>query len=129
MADDRFEITAHPEHCLLRITMRGFWTVATIDEYRRAVRAAGARLLAAGCASGSIVALVDVRDGGVQQQEVVAAYRERMGGDELAPHRLATLVSSALLKRQVERIALANQRLFTDEAEAMAWLLDPSDTR
>ena len=127
MASDRFEIAIDPERRLLRVTMRGLWDLDTIEDYRRAALAAASSMIASGCSSGAILALVDVRDGGAQQQDVVVAFRERMGGGDLAPRRLATLVTSALLKRQVERIAVPNQRLFTDESEAMAWLLDNSE--
>ena len=61
-----------------------------------------------------------------QTQDAVNSFRERFGDNRLAPRRLATLVSSALFKRQAERIGMGNQRMFTDEAEALAWLL--SDT-
>ena len=127
MTIDPFEITTDPARCLLRVTMRGLWDVHTVEAYRRAALAAATNLIASGCDSGTILALVDAREAGAQQQDVVTAYRERMAGDDLAPRRLATIVSSALLKRQVERIAVPNQRLFTDEAEALAWLLDPAD--
>ena len=127
MANDRFEITSDPARCFLRVTMRGNWDVETVEEYRQAVLATVTRMLAAGCASGAFLALVDARETGAQQQAVVAAYKDRLNTDGLSPRRLATLVSSALLKRLVERIAVANQRLFTDEAEALAWLFAPSE--
>ena len=127
MVNDRFEITTDPARYLFRVTMRGLWDLETIEAYRSAAHEAVERMIAAGCEHGSIVALVDAREGGPQQQSIVDAYRERLGGEDMTPRRLATLVSSALLKRQVERIAVPNQRLFTDEAAAMAWLLDPSD--
>ena len=128
MASDRFDITTDVSRCLLRVTMRGLWSLETVEEYRRAALAAAARMTSSGCASGSILALVDARDGSAQQQDVIAAYRDRMSGGDLVPGRLATLVSSMLFKRQVERIGLPNQRLFTDEAEALDWLLTPSES-
>lgn len=121
---DPFDIIADPQHGLLRITMRGHWDVETVRRYKDAIGRAAAGLYDAGNAPGSLVALVDVRGGGAQSQEVIAYYQEELGGPYgPAPRRLATLVSSALFKRQVERIAIANQRLFTDEKEALDWLL------
>ncbi|MEG3143124.1 hypothetical protein U1839_00535 [Sphingomonas sp. RT2P30] len=119
----QFEIIKESEHGLLRIVMRGHWDVAMVSQYKAALVEAVNAMIAAGCESGSLVALVDAREQGAQSQDVIADYKERLGGGDLAPRRLATLVSSALFKRQVERIAIGNQRLFTDEAEAIAWLL------
>ncbi|WP_374942064.1 hypothetical protein [Sphingomonas sp.] len=122
---DKFEITPDPAASLLRITMRGHWDLATVTLYREALVRAVAAMRAAGCKPGTVCALVDARDGGAQSQEVVASFRDNLRGGDLAPRRLATLVSSALFRRQIERIAIPNQRLFTDEHDALAWLLSP----
>jgi hypothetical protein len=125
VTDEKFRIVAEPRHCLLRITMREQWTIETVAAYKAALLPEVDRLLASGCARGNMVALVDARHGGAQSQDVIAEYQRQLGGSDLAPRRLATLVSSALFKRQIERIAIPNQRLFTDEDEALAWLLSP----
>ena len=122
---DPFTITTDPARNLIRVVMRGYWTLGTIDAYEQALVAAGIAMRAAGCRREDFLALVDARDGGPQSQDVVSQYRDRLGREERLPRRLATLVSSALLKRQVDRIAIPNQRMFTDEAEALAWLLSP----
>ncbi len=122
---DPFTISIDPARNLVRVVMRGHWTLGTIDAYEQALMVAGAAMRDAGVRREDFLALVDARDGGPQSQEVVTQYRERLGRKEMLPRRLATLVSSALLKRQVDRIAIPNQRLFTDEAEAIAWLLSP----
>ncbi len=127
MSSEPFEITADPSRCLLRITARGLWNLKTVTTYKTALLAAVQRMLVAGGQSGEIVALFDAREGGPQSQEVVAEFRAQLGQPALAPRRLATLVGSALLRRQVDRIAIPNQRVFTNEAEALAWLLSPSD--
>ena len=127
MTADKFRIVAEPRHCLLRITMRDHWTIETVAAYKTALLPVVDRLLASGCARGKMVALVDTRNGGAQSQDVIAEYQRQLGGSDLAPRRLATIVSSALVKRQVERIAIPNQQLFTDEDEALAWLLSPDE--
>lgn len=124
---ERFTITPVPANGMLRIVMRGHWTLDTVDEYKRAMLAAAGKLVAAGCKPDDIIALCDTREHGPQSQDVVARFKQMLGGDGFAPRRLATVTSSALLKRQVERIAVANQRLFTDEAEALAWLLSDAE--
>ena len=127
MPSDKFEIRSDVGNGLLRIALRGNWDVETIREYKEAVTGAVAALYEAGKKPGQLVALVDTREAGAQSQEVIAAYQKELGsGSGLAPRKLATLVSSHLLKRQVERIAMPNQRLFTEERDALTWLL--SDT-
>ena len=128
MSTEQFQIAIEPQKRLMRITLQGMWTVETVEAYRQAVIEAGTKMATLGCPVDEILALVDARAGGPQSQEVVAAWRDRIEAHGLAaPRRLASVVSSALLKRQVERIAVPNQRLFTEEAEALAWLLSPVD--
>ncbi len=122
---DRYEIAIDPERKLVRVAMRGHWSLGTVRVYKQDILAAVGKLRSAGCAAGEIVALVDIRDGGAQSQEVIAAYKDDLAGPDLVPRRLATLVSSALFRRQVERIAIPNQRFFTDGTEALAWLMSP----
>ena len=129
MSNDKFRIIADPRRHLLRIALMGHWEVADVLEYKAALGDAVQRMRAEGCLPGSISALVDTRDGGVQSQDVVAAWQKELGSTTPAPRRLATIVSSALLRRQVDRIAIANQRLFDNENEAMAWLLSSEDIR
>ena len=126
---DHYDITIDPLRQLVMVTMRGHWDVETVRAYKRDILVAVDRLRSAGCAADRIIALVDIRDGGAQSQEVIAAYKDDLSEPDLMPRRLATLVSSALFRRQVERIAIPNQRLFTDEAEALAWLMSPDDAR
>lgn len=126
MADDLFAISKDSAHCLLRIRMLGLWMIDTVEDYRRAVVRAAAGMAAAGYAQDDIPVLVDARHGNVMQQDGLPAYRDRTNADNLVPKRLATSVSSALLERQVERIAAPNRRLFAAEGEVSAWLFDGS---
>lgn len=79
-----------------------------------------------GCKLGSIVSLTDARQRGAQSQDVVAAFQQQLGG-KLTPKRQAILVSSVLFERQIQRIDIPNQRMFTDEDQAMVWLLSPDE--
>ena len=126
--NDRFHIVGDPQRSLIRIVMRGHWDVQTVRSYKEAIVAAVGRMRSQGCKPEGIVALVDLREGGAQSQEVITAYKGDLDDANLVPRRLATLVSSALFKRQVERIAIPNQRFFIDESEALDWLLsaDPA---
>jgi hypothetical protein len=118
-----FTIESQSDQGLLRITLRGHWDLATVVRYRVVLTAAIERMRASGVRQERIVALVDARGVTAQTQAVVAFYQRHLGIADLAPRRLATLLSSALFKRQVERIAIPRQRIFADEDEAMAWLL------
>lgn len=123
-----FDIATEPARSLLRITMRGHWDVATVALYETALRKAVQEMLAKGCPHGDMLALVDLREVKAQSQDVIAAYKERLDRADLAPRRLATLVSSALFKMQVQRIAIPNQRLFTSEDDAVEWLLSADES-
>lgn len=125
MNGDKFDIRIDAAQCLLRITLRGLWQADDVHAYRAALAEVSATLRAAGCPRGETIVLVDARANGPQSQDVITSYRSTMGGQDMAVRRLATLVTSALFKRQVERIAISNQQLFTDEADALAWLLSP----
>ncbi|QBM76582.1 hypothetical protein E2E30_12975 [Sphingomonas sp. AAP5] len=125
MEGEHFDINTDAARNLLRVTMRGHWTLDTVEAYKKAVLSAVSGMLAAGCRRGDVLAFVDARDLSAQSQDAVADYKASMDRDGLLPRRLATLVSSALFKRQVERIAIPNQRLFSDEASALAWLTSP----
>lgn len=127
MADDKFEVSADTARGLLRITLRGLWNADDVRRYRSLLARMSEQLRAAGCPRGNTIVLVDARALGPQSQDMVAHYKASMGGDDMAVRRLATIVTSALFRRQVERIAIANQRVFNDESGALAWLLSSED--
>ena len=123
MQTHHFDITTDATRGLLIVRMRGHWTSEIVNAYKKAVLRAAADLLAAGSRQGEVLALVDARDLSAQSQNVVAEFKANMDREGLLPRRLATVTSSILFRRQVERIAIPNQRLFNDEDEALAWLM------
>ncbi|WP_375428578.1 hypothetical protein [uncultured Sphingomonas sp.] len=127
MEQEQFIITTDPAKKLVHVVMKGFWISETVFAYDREIRAAADRMAAAGHPRHELLALVDAREAGVQTGELIFAYRERFGAPARQPRRVATIVSSALFKRQVERIAIPNQRIFDNEVDAMRWLLSPDD--
>lgn len=127
MSVHMFDIIPDARRSMLRITMRGHWMAETVQEYRVAVARAVATLIENGCKRERIVALVDAREVSAQSQDVIEEYQKGMVRDGRVPRRLATLLSSALFKRQVERIAMPNQRIFSHEHEALAWLLSSDE--
>ena len=123
MSVDPFDIVTDVPRNMVRVTMRGHWSLGTIADYRAAVGAAVTALRAKGCKGRDIAALVDARELTAQSQDAIADYRQSMIREEFLPRKLATVLSSALFKRQVERIDIPNQRIFTDPGEALSWLL------
>ncbi|WP_010219475.1 hypothetical protein [Sphingomonas sp. PAMC 26621] len=123
MHAEHFDIMIDASRSLLHVTMRGHWMTETVDRYEQAVGVAAAGMLSAGCRRGSLIALVDARELNAQSQNVIVEFKARMHREGLLPRRLATVLSSTLFKRQVERIAIPNQRLFVDESDALSWLL------
>ncbi|WP_242140917.1 hypothetical protein [Sphingomonas sp. TREG-RG-20F-R18-01] len=123
MHAEHFDITTDASRSLLHVTMRGHWMTETVDRYEQAVGVAVAGILSAGCQRGSLLALVDARELNAQSQNVVAEFKARMHHGGLLPRRLATVLSSTLFKRQVERIAIPNQCLFVGDSDALSWLL------
>ena len=79
-------------------------------------------MIARGAVHGEILALVDARGLGAQAQNVIDRFKQSFAVQDMQPKKLATIVSSALFKLQVRRIAIPNQMIFSDEAEAMRWL-------
>ena len=123
MGEPNFTIAIDPGRKLLRITLRGFWDIATMDAYDAELRRVGGELTAAGHRREELIALVDARALSVQSQDLISTYKDRFGGAERHGRRVATLASSVLFKKQAERIAFPNQRIYMDEEEALAWLM------
>lgn len=123
MHADHFDITIDASRSVLHVTMRGHWMTEPVERYEQAVGVAVAGMLSAGCLRGNLLALVDARKLNTQSQNVIAEFKARMHREGLLPRCLATVLSSTLSKRPVERIAILNQRLFVDESDALSWLL------
>ena len=122
MSAENFQIRSDPSRHFLHIVWSGYWDLAVVEAYKTALGRAIANIHARGTKSGEVVAMVDARKLGPQSQEVTEAYKKSFADPALKPRRLATLLSSALFKMQVQRLAVADQRIFEDEEEALAWL-------
>ncbi|WP_010188665.1 hypothetical protein [Sphingomonas sp. PAMC 26605] len=123
MHADHFDITIDAGRSLLPVTMRGQRTTETVDRYEQTVGVAVARLLSAGCRCGNLFVLADVRELNAQSQNVIADFKTRMHYEGLLPRRPLTQLSSTSFNRQLQRIAIPNQRLFVDESDAISWPL------
>jgi len=114
----------HARH-LLRITMRGYWTIEDLHAFvgeRRVV------LTKAGWTAGNHVCLIDLRDYAVQSKEFHTEAHKVASDPRNKLARLAILHSSVLVKMQGDRtIPDDNRRFFDVEAEAIAWLMGASN--
>jgi hypothetical protein len=104
----------------LELILRGFWDVPTVARLGAALRSAKEALANAGFGGGAYVTLVDNSAFQVQGREVIEAL-SRLVIDERPPRRIAAVVTSALLRRQAQRVG-PDHSLFGTRAEALAWL-------
>jgi hypothetical protein len=106
---------------LIRVTLRGFWTMeifqAYMDECGRAIQGLMAR-------HGRFDTLGDCHDFPVQGPDVSAAFvRLKQMSDGTPQNRIALYTRSALGRIQAERlVGNAHSRVFANEAAAMEWL-------
>lgn len=116
-----FSIDADPARDLVRIRTAGFFTSDDLARFAEAWRAAIARLR---CPRNGHLTLVDMRAAGIQTQETVGRWRTMIADPVFRSRRLAFVTGATLARMQVQRaIAGIGAQAFTDEAEAVAWLL------
>lgn len=106
---------------LIRVVMRGFWSIDTFQAYLRDCGAAIETLVAR---HGRFDTLGDCNDFPIQGPEVSAAFEQLKATSEKTPqNRIAIVTSSALGRMQAERIVgNAHSRIFSSEAAALQWL-------
>ncbi len=107
---------------LARLIATGFVTIADVEGAERDLRV---MLPLLGWPSGSYRLLVDNRRRDVAAQDVVERIRIFLATPDIAPGKVAVLVSNTLTKLQSKRLAPANP-IFFDEDEALAWLASES---
>jgi hypothetical protein len=108
--------------------LRGFWDVALVRQYERALWPLLRELAA--LKPGTTLSLVDSIDFPVQSQAVTEALGPIMldRAGELHPDRTAILVANRLVRMQVSRYIVDDRvQVFLGESEAVEWLL--RDTR
>jgi hypothetical protein len=109
-----------PETGILRISMNGFWTVATVDGLVSDLRPVIDQIKVSGK---PLLLLGDMRDFAVQSREVAerfARFDEIFG---LRPDRLAIISTSTLVKLQGERVDAGGAHFYSTISEAEEWLL------
>jgi hypothetical protein len=118
--EDAFSVSIDIVEARLELVFRGFWDASTVTRLADTLQRARYALLGDG--AGGYVTLVDNSAFQVQGQGVVDAL-VRLAGAEIAAGKIATVVTSALLRRQAQRVG-PDHGLFETRAEALRWLAD-----
>lgn len=121
--NDKFSISIDRSRGLVRIAMRGLFTLADVRDFFEARARAHAQL---GLPRNAHLTLNDVRELKILPQDTLAAFCEMLADPDYHSRRLAFVVAPTLVRAQVIR-ALAGRsaaRSFEDPAEAERWLLE-----
>lgn len=118
-----YEISEDPNG-VVRVTLRGYWSLDDLDRFHRALDDVVARHRARPSGSQPLRFLMDGREQQVQSRDVIEGLQRHAvhrAGEDV---RVAVIVASMIRKLQADRVSpAANRAVFFDEAEARAWLL------
>ena len=116
-----YTVEAQNDPPLLRIAMRGFWTIETFHDY---VRDCGAAIQEFVARHGRFDTLGDCNHFPIQGPEVSAGFeRLKEMSDKTPQNRIAIVTASALSRIQAERlVGNPHSRIFATEAAALEWL-------
>ncbi len=117
-----YDIRFDEQRGLLKLTLRGFWSLGTLDAVRTELVEVAARVRQQ---HSSFPVLSDSSAFAVQSVEVADRLGELMlAGAQVNSGRVAIVVGSILNKKQAERALQApNLRVFVDKEEALEWLM------
>jgi hypothetical protein len=119
--NDKFSIQADRACGLIRIAMRGLFTLEDVRDFYEARRAAHEAL---GLPKNAHLTLNDVRELKILPQDTLAAFYDMLADQDYHSRRLAFVVAPSLVRAQIAR-ALGGRgaaRCFEDPAEAEVWL-------
>ena len=124
MSPASFSIDLDPPRDLVRIRLAGFFGVDDIARFQAELLLAHRRL---GCRrKGGPLTINDISGMAIQSQDVVARWGEFLADPAHRSRRLAFVVASTLARMQLQRvIGSRDAQVFTDPAEAEAWVLEP----
>jgi hypothetical protein len=116
-------IVADPARDLIRITLAGFFDERSIADFLEARRRAHAQLR---CGPNQHLTIADTRAIAIQTQDMVARWGGILADPAYRSRRLAFVTASTLARMQLQRaIGSRDAQVFTDPAEAEAWLFAP----
>lgn len=119
-----FALSADPKLRLIITTLSGFMTVEEVTDL---VRQEQALVAGYGFGDREFNHLVDAEELAVQSQPVAATFAAALESVPLKAKRVAVLRGSMLANMQQQRVLQIkdNAAIFSDRAEAIAWLGDP----
>lgn len=105
---------------IIRMTIRGYWDQPTLAAFTRALEAEEGRLRPE---AGEFAYLCDARALKIQSKDVGTLWTSFLTLRNPRGLRTAVVVSSALSRLQIERVAgTSNRRVFVELGEALDWL-------
>lgn len=126
MGNVKFRMATDPITKVIQIECSGFWLR---DEARLYVMQIADKVGAARAHGSDVRVLINNRDAAVQTPEVIAEVGSMIVEAYKSTDRMAIVVGSQLLKRQMERLpSVAVTRVFVSLNDAKSWLLSDSIT-
>lgn len=123
-ASEYYELEADRRLRLVRMTLKGRWSMEVLDRFERD---RAALLADVGEHMNEFVCLTDVRDYSVLTADVASKAEQGILCMAFRPRRLAYLAANSITSLQMKRIANHDTvRSFASEREAMDWLLSPA---
>ena len=118
-----YEIHFRHDLNLLDIVWRGLFTPDAVERYAHDVKA---QFITQGFSPGYLLR-IDMRDSGVQPQDVLAVFRDQFAeGRFPRAARIAIVTDSVLASLQVRmEMRQPYLQIFSDAAEALDWLVTP----
>ena len=117
----KFSFALDLERGLVRISMRGFWTLRDVDAFFDARRKAHAEL---GLPRNAHKTLNDLRGMKIQAQDVIEHFEKQLAVPAEKARKLAIVVDAAMARGQANRVIKSvDTRYFTEVEPAEAWLL------
>ena len=118
-----FTLVSDERAGILRVQLKGFWTLAITQAYADRLDSMAADLAKAGA---RLCWLIDLTDFPVQSRDVAQLMAKRLHDLTGKWHpRAAVVVSKQLISLQTKNVApQPDHRVFFDRAEAEAWLAE-----
>lgn len=115
-----FELDFDSQARLLSIRLRGFWTIAEMEDFENAMRA---KLFGVRSAIGEFDCFCDALEFPIQAPIIAARHEALQNDPNIAPRRMAVLTDQVLLRKQSARISQNRSYAnFITRDAAMAWL-------
>lgn len=115
-----YEFTADPPNRLLRLVVKGFWTIAAAEGFEQDYRRALQSLHGWPC---SYRMIVDASIFDIPPQDLTARFRQIATDPTLKARYAAVITHSALLKMQMARSYDDSIRTFSSDEDAVKWLM------